>query len=459
MDGANDVIVALATPPGRGGVGILRISGPDLSQFVTSLLGSGVSLVPRHAHYLPFLASDGCRIDQGLAIRFPAPDSFTGEEVLELQGHGGMVLMDMLLERVVELGARLANPGEFTERAFLNGKMDLVQAEAIADLIDSSSRAAARSALHSMQGEFSSRVDELAGQMVELRCWIEAEMDFSDQEIDFLDGSVIAGKIRSVHRALEALVRNAEQGRVLNEGLRVVIAGKPNAGKSSLLNRLAGMESAIVTDIPGTTRDVLRERIIVDGMPVHVLDTAGLRQTDDPIEREGVRRSHTEMRNADRIFLLADAEYFRPEELPNPETYVQDSALPLHDLPPVTLILNKIDLTPMSPGKQGDGKIPVYALSAKTGEGLDQLREHIKECAGFDAGNDGGFIARRRHVEAMRAASSHLDDALRRCESEPAPELLAEDLRLAHEQLGEITGKIFADDLLGKIFGSFCIGK
>lgn len=459
MDLKNDVIAGLATPPGRGGVGVIRVSGPDLSELAAGFLGQRTSLKPRHAHYLPFFADDRSVIDQGLVIHFVSPDSFTGEDVLELQGHGGMVVMDMLLERAVELGARLANPGEFTERAFLNGKIDLAQAEAIADLISAASRKAARSAVQSMQGTFSSRIDAISAKIIELRAWIEAEMDFSDEEIDLLSATKIGQRIEEIRTALLALLKEADQGRVLNEGLKVVIAGRPNAGKSSLLNALSGIETAIVTDIPGTTRDVLKEKILVDGMPVHIIDTAGLRDTQDQIEREGVRRARSEIAQADRILLVVDAALGDPDSASAISECIAELGLPQGELPPVTVILNKSDVSGMSSGERIAEQMPTYALSAKTGEGIEALRRHIKCCAGFDEGNDGGFIARRRHVEAIRGSIDHLVSAADFSSNASQSDLLAEELRLAHDRLGEITGKVLADDLLGKIFSEFCIGK
>lgn len=461
MDLRNDVIVALATPPGRGGVSVIRVSGPDLSALAEGFTGCAVCLKPRVAHFLSFLARDGSVIDQGLVIRFPAPDSFTGENVIELHGHGGMVVVDMLLERAIELGARYAGPGEFSERAFLNGKLDLVQAEAIADLISSASRMAARSAVKSLQGVFSSEVEHIATQIYQLRARIEAELDFSEEEIDLLSPEQINSRIGKIQSALDELAVQANQGRVLNEGFTVVMAGRPNAGKSSLLNYLSGIETAIVTDVPGTTRDVLREKILVDGLPVHIVDTAGLRDSEDQIEREGVRRAHQEISSADQIFLLIDAtDQHQLNELADGlPAYLGSLGLSQQNLPAVSVILNKCDLSGTAAGERDGSDVPTFALSAKTGAGIDALRMHILACAGFDAGNDGGFLARRRHLEAIQACRDHLETAMLCSQRTAQSDLVAEEMRLAHDHLGQITGKVHADDLLGKIFGEFCIGK
>ncbi len=450
-----DTIAAIATAPGRGGIGVVRVSGPDASRIAGSVVSRKHPLHPRHAHHVSFLGNDGGAIDQGLALWFPGPDSYTGEDVLELQGHGGVVVMDLLLQRVLELGARMARPGEFTERAFLNGKLDLAQAEAVADLIESSSAAAARAALHSLQGEFSIRVQSMAAEIMSLRTWVEAALDFVEEEIDFLSDGGVLDRVDKLCAGLARVVDEAGQGVCLNEGMTVVIAGRPNAGKSSLLNALAGMERAIVTDVPGTTRDVLRESILVDGMPVHVVDTAGLRETEDRVEREGVRRARAELERADRILLVVDA-----AREPGAEDWFAAIDAGLRSDPRLSVIRNKIDLVADSPGlTPGPGEVPVIAVSAHTGEGLDSLREHLKACMGYQGEGAGSFVARRRHLDALGRAAEHLALGRGHLEGAGAGDLLAEELRLAHDALGEITGKVSADELLGRIFSSFCIGK
>ncbi len=448
-----DTIAAVATPPGRGGVGIVRISGPDLSAVLAALHPRPVS--PRVAHLCDFHDADGGLIDQGLLIHFPAPHSFTGEDVLELHGHGGPVVMDALLARAVELGARLANPGEFSQRAFLNDKIDLTQAEAIADLIEASSREAARCAVRSLQGVFSRRINQLVENLIQLRMYIEAAIDFPEEEIDFLADGVIAQSLDTLVVELDGILADAGQGSLIREGMTVVIAGKPNAGKSSLLNALSGRDSAIVTDIAGTTRDVLRESIHIDGMPLHVVDTAGLRESADVVEREGIRRAWVEIDQADRILFVVDA--------------TEDAGQPITELWPqffarqpdtghLTVVLNKVDALPEVPTVAAEG-IPVIPLSAKTGEGLDGLREHLKACMGYQGAREGLFVARRRHLDALGRARQLVGQGQRQLIDTRAGELLAEDLRLAQEALGEITGEFTSDDLLGRIFSSFCIGK
>ncbi len=445
-----DTIAAIATPPGRGGIGVVRVSGPLSAAIAEGVCGALPA--PRQAALRRFRADDGAVLDEGLALYFPAPHSFTGEDVLELQGHGGPVVMDLLLARVLELGARPARPGEFSERAFLNDKLDLAQAEAIADLIASDTAAAARAALRSLQGEFSQRVHALVDGLIELRLYVEAAIDFPEEEIDFLADGVIAARLRDLRERLNALQAVAGQGRLLRDGMIVVIAGRPNAGKSSLLNHLAGREAAIVTAIPGTTRDVLREHISIDGMPLHVIDTAGLRDSDDPVEREGIRRAWAEIGNADRILLLVDDRQGLTAE---------DRAL-RERLPagtPVTVLYNKIDLTDQPPAI-GDGEWGTeIRLSAKTEVGLDLLREHLKACMGYHGGGEGTFMARRRHLEALEQAAVALERAAYQLEVVRAGELVAEELREAQNALSEITGEFTSEDLLSRIFSSFCIGK
>ncbi len=447
-----DTIAALATPPGIGGIGIVRISGAGTRALAQHLLGRLPR--PRYAGYAVFRDAAGGPIDHGIALFFSAPRSYTGEDVLELHGHGGPVVLELLLRRVLELGARLARPGEFSERAFLNGRLDLAQAEAVADLIEASSEAAARSALRSLEGAFSAQVRALVGALIELRTQVEAAIDFPEEEIDFLADERIAAGLEAILRGLEALTGAAHQGCLLHDGLSVVLAGPPNAGKSSLLNALTQQDSAIVSAIPGTTRDVLHERIAIDGLPLHVLDTAGLREGGDELETEGMRRARRAMERADRVLLIVD----------DAVTGDEASVGLLRQLPertPYTLIRNKIDLTGRSPALalSPSGGAPVLALSAKTGAGLELLRTHLKACAGFQAAGEGTFIARRRHLQALARAQERVRAARGELERSRAGELVAEELRLAQRALGEITGEFTTDDLLGKIFSSFCIGK
>ncbi|MEI6336784.1 MAG: tRNA uridine-5-carboxymethylaminomethyl(34) synthesis GTPase MnmE [Methylococcaceae bacterium] len=442
-----DTIAAIATPPGNGGVGIIRISGTLVTEIAKHLLNK--SLIPRHALFTSFINNDDSVIDSGISLYFPAPASYTGEDILELQGHGGSVVLDMLLRRVLSLGARLANPGEFTERAFLNNKLDLAQAEAVADLIESSTEQSARSAQKSMQGVFSAQINELVTELTELRIYVEAAIDFVDEEIDFLTDGVVEKRIIRLLQSIQQIQKTAQQGRLLRDGMTVVLAGKPNAGKSSLLNALAGHEAAIVTDIAGTTRDVLRERIQLDGMPLHIIDTAGLRESDNSIEKEGIRRAHEEILKADKILLLIDAREPETEEL-------------LKTLPAnidITKVYNKIDLLGRAPEiKQTENGYSCY-LSIKTGAGMDLLKQHLKQSVGFNEATDNVFIARRRHIEAIRAGYQFVESALNQLQVSQAGELVAEDLRQAQMSLAEITGTVTSDDLLGKIFSSFCIGK
>ncbi|MDS4068970.1 MAG: tRNA uridine-5-carboxymethylaminomethyl(34) synthesis GTPase MnmE [Candidatus Competibacter sp.] len=445
----NDTIAAIATAPGRGGVGIVRVSGPLCAAIAEAVCGDPP--VPRRARFRRFRSSDGGVIDEGIVLYFPAPRSLTGEDVLELQGHGGPVVMDMLLGRVVELGARLAQPGEFSQRAFLNDKLDLVQAEAVADLIASTTAEAARAALRSLEGDFSRWVRGLVEGLVELRMYVEAAIDFPEEEIDFLVDSTLAERLRALREQLIALKAAAGQGRLLRDGMTVVIAGRPNAGKSSLLNRLAGREAAIVTDIPGTTRDVLRERIGIDGMPLHAIDTAGLRDdSPDPVEREGIRRAWAEIETADRILLLVDDR----EGLTAADRALREQ-LPAET--GVTVIHNKIDLTGREPALQTADWGHELWLSAKTGAGLELLREHLKTCMGYHGG-DGSLMARRRHLDALDRAAGALAAADGQLAAR-AGELAAEELRHAQNALSEITGEFTSDDLLARIFSSFCIGK
>jgi tRNA modification GTPase len=412
---------------------------------------------PRTAEYLPFLDEQKQTLDQGIALYFPGPNSFTGEDVLELQGHGGPVLLDMLLRRVLQMkDVRIARPGEFSERAFLNDKLDLTQAEAIADLIDASSEQAARSAMHSLQGEFSRKIHDLVEKVIYLRIYVEAAIDFPDEEIDFLSDGKVAGDLAEIISDLAGIQKQATQGSILREGMRVVIAGRPNAGKSSLLNALAGREAAIVTEIAGTTRDVLREHIHIDGMPLHIIDTAGLREATDKVEQIGIERAWQEIAQADRVLFMVDG---TTTNATSPADIWPDfmSRLP-KDLG-LTVIRNKADLTGETTGASQDGDYPVFHISAKTNSGIDQLRDHLKACMGFDANTEGSFIARRRHLDALQRAAEHLAIGDAQLHNHLAGELLAEELRLTQQHLNEITGEFSSDDLLGRIFSSFCIGK
>ena len=444
-----DTIAAIATPPGRGGVGIVRVSGPQSREIAENILGSCPNI--RRAEYLPFKDSAGEVIDTGIALYFQKPHSFTGEDVLELQAHGGPVVLDMLLKRVLSLGARVAKAGEFSEQAFLNDKMDLAQAEAVADLIEADSEDAAKAAVRSLQGEFSSSIHQLVEKLIELRLYVEAALDFPEEEIDFLSDGIVESKLSAIEQSLDQVFKSARQGCLLREGMTLVIAGRPNAGKSSLLNQLAGKESAIVTDIPGTTRDVLREHIQLDGLPLHIIDTAGLRDSDDPVEQEGVRRAWREIEQADRILLVVDDEH--PE---NDHLEIEDQ-LPGHI--GVTRVYNKIDLTGRVAGYiEAENEIDI-AVSVKTGAGLDLLKDHLKTCMGYEQSTEGQFMARRRHLDALESAKEFLSSARTNLVELQAGELLAEELRQAQEVLNQITGEFTSDDLLGRIFSSFCIGK
>ncbi|UVE17816.1 tRNA uridine-5-carboxymethylaminomethyl(34) synthesis GTPase MnmE [Pseudomonas sp. LS44] len=455
MHPARDTIAAVATAQGRGGVGIVRVSGPLAGQIARSI--SGRELAPRYAHYGPFLSEANQVLDEGLALYFPGPRSFTGEDVLELQGHGGPVVLDLLLRRCLQLGARQARPGEFSERAFLNDKLDLAQAEAIADLIEASSEQAARNALRSLQGEFSRRVHGLTEQLIALRIYVEAAIDFPEEEIDFLADGHVLGLLEAVRAELAQVLREAGRGALLRDGMTVVIAGRPNAGKSSLLNALAGREAAIVTEIAGTTRDVLREHIHIDGMPLHVVDTAGLRDTHDQVERIGVERAVQAIDAADRVLLVVDA---TAPEAADPFALWPEFLATRPDPAKVTLIRNKADLSgeTVALALSNDQHVTI-SLSAKSAAGLDLLREHLKACMGYEQTAESGFSARRRHLEALRQADEYLQHGHSQLTLAGAGELLAEDLRHAQQALGEITGAFSSDDLLGRIFSSFCIGK
>ena len=445
-----DTIVAVATPPGRGGVGIIRLSGPLAYTISQQLTANQKSVVPRSVNYRSFFDNDGELIDQGLLVYFKAPHSFTGEDVIELQGHGAPIVMDRLIHACVLLGARLARPGEFSERAFLNDKIDLTQAEAIADLIDASSKTAARMAMRSLQGDFSKKINELSEQLIHLRLYVEAAIDFPEEEIDFLNDGKVSKMLNNILNDLDNIRASASQGAMLREGLSIVIAGRPNAGKSTLINCLAGREVAIVTDVAGTTRDVMREHILLDDIPLHLIDTAGLRESDDVVEKEGIKRAWQEVARADCLLMVIDVS--------EPDDALSQLSEAIHaQLPPkvpVIRIYNKIDQLEM-PAKTENND--VY-LSAKSADGLLLLKEKIKEVVGYQA-TEGQFLARRRHIEALDAAKTLLLAGQNQLAIHRAGELLAEDLRLAHLSLCEITGEFTPDDLLGEIFSSFCIGK
>ena len=443
-----DTIAAIATAPGQGGVGIIRVSGPKVRSIAQAMLGQCPPA--RTAEYLSFIDDEGNVIDQGIALYFRQPHSFTGEDVLELHGHGGQVVLDLLLQQTISHGARPARAGEFSERAFLNDKIDLAQAEAIADLIAAESEDAARAAMRSLKGEFSASINELVEQLIALRIHVEAALDFPEEEIDFLADKALTDKLNTISNQLVTVYDSARQGCLLKEGMSLVIAGKPNAGKSSLLNKLAGSDTAIVTAVPGTTRDVLREHIQIDGLPLHVIDTAGIRESDDVIEQEGVRRAWAEIEKCDRLLYVIDS--VEDEQIPE-EIYDQ---LPSHTA--VTVIYNKSDLS----GERcrivdEKDRVAVY-LSAYTGEGLDLLKQHLKHSMGFKSHTEGQFIARRRHMTAIDIASEHLNNARTLLQTNTG-ELLAEELKMAQQALSSITGEFTSDDLLGRIFSDFCIGK
>jgi len=449
-----DTIVAQATASGRGGVGIVRLSGPLSMKLAENFIGFKPK--PRFAHYTHFLSRAGSQLDEGIALFFPGPNSFTGEDIFELQCHGGPVVIDLLIKEALAQGARLARPGEFSERAFLNDKLDLTQAEAIADLIESSSEQAARCALRSLQGAFSDEINKLVELLTNLRIYVEAAIDFPDEEIDFLNDGKVLSDLQNIIGQVTEVETRAQQGSLLREGMNVVIAGRPNAGKSSLLNALAGRETAIVTDVEGTTRDLLREQIDIDGMPLHIIDTAGLRDAPDQVEQIGIERAWQEIRKADRILVMVDS---RSSHSTDPRDIIPELTNHIDDLRRVTVVRNKIDLVGENASISNNEGLTLIQLSAREGDGIDLLKQHLKAVMGYQGSGEGAFMARRRHLDALQQASELLNTGLWQLQTQGAGELLAEDLRQAQQLLGEITGKISADELLGKIFGSFCIGK
>jgi len=459
-----DTICAIATPVGRSGIGIVRLSGPDVAKACEEILGFLPS--PRHAHYCDFLDADQTVIDQGVAIYYQSPDSFTGEDILELQGHGGVYVLNAVLERVLLLDIRLAGPGEFSERAFLNDKIDLLQAEAIADLIDANSKQAVQSAMRTLRGQFSELVHHLVTMLTTIRVSVEAAIDFSDEDIDLMADAKVEESIEETLNQISGVYAQAQQGALLKDGLQVVITGIPNAGKSSLLNALSGIDSAIVTDIPGTTRDLLKEEISIDGMPIHIIDTAGLRTSDNIVEIEGVKRTHGAIETADQILLVFDCT--APEQdvdkVLQPLNLAEKSADSIESiLTRCTLIYNKIDLLDNAPSKDTilykNKELSKIHLSAKQGTGIGMLRDHLKTCAGFRPTEETAFVARERHLAELKKAEKLIKTSLLQLSKGSHLELVAEDLRLAQNHLSTITGEFTSDDLLGEIFSSFCIGK
>lgn len=443
----SDTICALATAYGQSGIGVIRVTGPLSKSISKKILHQ--DLQPRYAYYGSFFDNDNNLIDKGVAISFPGPNSYTGEDVVEFQGHGGVSVIRKLLATIISLDVRVAEPGEFTKRAFLNGKMDLVQAEAVQDLIQSSSEESALSAVRSLTGEFSEKINQILSELIALRVFVEATIDFSDEEIDFLESHEVSSKLYSLKLTLLNILESANQGAILRDGIHVAIAGKPNAGKSSLLNSLTKQPSAIVTDVAGTTRDVLKETIQIDGMPIHIIDTAGLHNSDNIIEQEGIRRAHTEINNADVVLLVYDAS----------DKSVDLSILPesVKDKPKI-VIKNKIDLTGSKTGIQKIQNNPEISISAKNGDGINIVRKALADFAGLNSNTEGVFLARKRHIIAINETLSFINSAISQLDG-GASELVAEDLRQAGMHLGQITGEFSSDDLLGQIFSSFCIGK
>jgi tRNA modification GTPase len=444
-----DTIAAIATPFGKGGVAIIRISGPQSFNIATQL--SDKKPLVRQALFTPFYDAQQDIIDSGICLYFKAPHSYTGEDVVEIQGHGGIVVINMLLKRITSLGARIAHPGEFTERAFLNNKLDLTQAEAVADIIESTTEHSVRSAQRSLQGVFSKLIDDLVSELTELRIFIEAAIDFVDEEIDFLNDGIIEQRIKSLIEQITAVLSNAKSGQLLRDGIAIVLVGQPNAGKSSLLNCLTGQDTAIVTDIAGTTRDVLKEYIQLDGLPLHIIDTAGIHDSDNLIEKEGIRRAHHEIKQADKVLIIHDVR----------DQKGLDDFIAQLDIRPdnQVVIFNKIDLIGEPANVLNHDSGDQIFLSIKTGEGLDLLKNYLKKSVGYNENQEAVFIARQRHVNALSEALTAIRTGLMQLQVHQAAEIVAEELRLAQNHLGEITGKISSDDLLGKIFSSFCIGK
>jgi len=450
-----DTIVAIATSPGRGGIGIIRLSGDKALAVGESL--TRMRLQPRHAHFCSFYDSSGSALDSGICLFFAAPHSFTGEDVVELQAHGGPVMLDVLVRETCTLGARQARPGEFSHRAYLNDKIDLTQAEAIADLINSTTERAALNASRSLQGVFSQKIEFLVAQVTQLRVFVEACIDFPEDEIDFIHDGQVQERLQDIIKQFDAVADEAKQGALVQEGMKLVLAGKPNAGKSSLLNALSGTDTAIVTAVAGTTRDVLREHIQIDSIPLHIVDTAGLRDSDDDIEREGIRRAWAEIETADRVLLVVDGSNLKGDV--DYAQLWQESKVHLKRDIPITIVSNKSDLSEHSPHIHQHGEFTVVHLSAKTGAGMDLLKHHLKTSMGYHEGGEGNFSARRRHLQSLEQAKDFLLQGQQQLLQAGAGELLAEDLRLCQKSLGEITGVVGSDELLGKIFSSFCIGK
>ncbi len=450
---SKETITAIATPAGRGGVGIVRVSGPLSLSIAKEILGFEPKV--RHAHYASFINQSQEVIDQGIALFFQTPNSFTGEDVLEFQGHGGPVVLDRLLKCILNQGARLARPGEFSEQAFFNNKMDLTQAEAVADLINAESEHAARCAVRSLQGDFSTQIHAIVDQMIQLRMYIEAAIDFPEEEIDFLSQSHVLVDTKKLLEALEQLLAKAQQGALIRDGVTVVIAGEPNVGKSSLLNLLSGRESAIVTEIAGTTRDVLREKIILDGMPLHIIDTAGLRETNDIVEQEGIRRAKAALLEADLVIYMVDVSQEK-----NINVALESLSKNIPQNIPSIIVLNKIDLINISNKTEKYADRTLVYVSIKQQLGIDLLVSILKNKVGYEQTfSEGNFIARRRHLHALNQAVQHIQHGIMQLEVYRAGELLAEELRIAQEALSSITGVFTSDDLLGEIFSSFCIGK
>ena len=446
-----ELITAIATPPGFGGVGIIRVSGKTIpSSFIKKLVK--IDCKPRHAHYTQIYDDQASIIDEGIVIFYPSPYSYTGEDVLEIQCHGGAIVQRLVLEATLKAGARLAQPGEFTHRAFLNNKMDLTQAEAVIDLIHADSEYAAKCALKSLQGQFSEKINQLLQMLISLRMFVESAIDFPDEDIEFIESERVVEKLKQIQNQLVDIINTAKQGVLLKEGMTVVIAGKPNAGKSSLLNQLSGRESAIVTEIAGTTRDVLREHIHLDGLPLHIIDTAGLRDTHDMVEQEGVKRAKLEMAKADLILLIVDASEEDSTSIAALQKDVRDKTS--HEVP-ILIVNNKSDLLIDANHKNNDE----IFISAKLGQGIDKLKKRLQDQVGYQVKTEGAFIARARHLDALQTAAKAINQGCEQLQKGQAPELLAEDLRQAQMALNTITGEFSSDDLLGEIFSNFCIGK